>query len=192
MKISIFALLLCFILPFGVQNADLKCPIPAQEIQKITNLNQYDKFKQHLAKLESSDNYHITSPSGSFLGKYQFGKLALKDIEFNYSTQEFLDSKALQEQALYKYLQVNRRYLADEIAKFTGKTINGIQITESGMLAAAHLAGARSVKRFLYSHGEAIFRDGNGTPLTRYLKEFSDLRFSFSDQVYYHILERYA
>jgi hypothetical protein len=44
-------------------------------------------------------------------------------------------------------------------------------ITESGILAAAHLGGQGSVKRY-FKNGK-VFRDGNGTKITSYMKTFS-------------------
>ena len=44
-------------------------------------------------------------------------------------------------------------------------------ITESGILAAAHLAGPGNVKKFFKKGVE--FKDGNGTKMTSYLTQFS-------------------
>ena len=60
--------------------------------------------------------------------------------------------------------------------KYIGCTINGVKITKSGLLAAAHLSGAGNVKSFL-NGGIDDFKDGNGTKLTTYLKEFSNYNF---------------
>ena len=57
--------------------------------------------------------------------------------------------------------------------KYVGKTIKGIYITESGLIAGAHLLGVGNVKKFLKSNGRKIPRDGYGTPITEYLSRFS-------------------
>jgi hypothetical protein len=44
-------------------------------------------------------------------------------------------------------------------------------ITESGILAAAHLGGQGSVKRY-FKHGK-VFKDGYGTKITSYMDTFS-------------------
>jgi hypothetical protein len=44
-------------------------------------------------------------------------------------------------------------------------------ITESGILAAAHLGGQGSVKRY-FKNGK-VFKDGNGTKITSYMNKFS-------------------
>ena len=69
-------------------------------------------------------------------------------------------------------LKRNKRTLRREIKKYVGKTINGVYITESGLLAAAHLAGAGNVRRFFRKGYE--FRDGNGTKMTSYMVKFAD------------------
>ena len=38
--------------------------------------------------------------------------------------------------------------LKKEIEKYEGTILNGIHVTESGILAAAHLGGAGSVKKY--------------------------------------------
>jgi hypothetical protein len=54
-----------------------------------------------------------------------------------------------------------------------GKTINGIKVTESGILAAAHLSGAGNVKKFLRSNGSLRFSDAYGATIQSYLKKFA-------------------
>ena len=66
----------------------------------------------------------------------------------------------------------NKKVLRRYIKKYNGKVINGILITESGILAAAHLAGAGNVRKFFRRGYE--FKDGNGTKMTSYLKKFSN------------------
>lgn len=56
-------------------------------------------------------------------------------------------------------LSKNKWELKDEIEKFSGKIIAGVKITESGILAAAHLGGAGWVKRFLNSNGAKKCKD---------------------------------
>ena len=60
-----------------------------------------------------------------------------------------------------------------------GKKINGIKITESGILAAAHLAGAGNVKKYLRSNGKNTFKDAYGSSMQHYLKQFSGYDTSF-------------
>ena len=62
--------------------------------------------------------------------------------------------------------------MKDEIEKFSGKIISGVKVTESGILAAAHLGGAGSVKRFLNSNGAKKCKDNYGTSVKSYMREF--------------------
>ena len=62
---------------------------------------------------------------------------------------EFLNSPEQQERVFTLSLQRSKWFLRKEIEKYVGKKINGIEITESGILAAAHLAGATSVRKIL-------------------------------------------
>ena len=78
----------------------------------------------------------------------------------------------MQEQAFIAYCKVNKWILRKDIQRSVGKKIKGITITESGILAAAHLAGAGSVKKFLRSNGAFYFEDGYGTTIEEYLYKF--------------------
>ncbi len=67
----------------------------------------------------------------------------------------------------------NKWELRKEIAKYSGRIINGVEITESGLVAAAHLGGAGSVKKYLRSNGRNGFKDGFGTSISSYIRKFS-------------------
>ena len=107
-----------------------------------------------------------------YLGKYQFGKETLKMIGI-YNPTQFLKTPELQEKAFMANTQRNKWILRRDIKRFTGKTINGIRVTESGILAAAHLAGAGNVKKYLRSYGENGFSDAYGASVSYYIKKFS-------------------
>jgi hypothetical protein len=70
-----------------------------------------------------------------------------------------------------KLLLYNKKRLKKYIDRFDGQVINGILITESGLLAAAHLGGAGSVKKW-FRTGK-IKQDGNGVKITQYMEQFS-------------------
>jgi hypothetical protein len=74
--------------------------------------------------------------------------------------------------------------LRKDIKRFEGKIIDGVKVTESGILAAAHLAGPGSVKKFLRSFGVSNFSDAYGTSVKYYMKKFSgyDTSIVFPDQ----------
>ena len=128
-------------------------------------------FKESLAHRESRGNYSVVNRFG-YMGKYQFGKRLLRFFGVT-DTDAFLQSPQLQEQVFSLSLQRSKWFLRKEIAQNVGKKINGIEITESGILAAAHLAGATSVKKFFKNKGNYNFADGNGITLQNYLKHFA-------------------
>jgi hypothetical protein len=130
----------------------------------------YIGFKQAIAIKESQGLYKLVNRYG-YMGKYQFGKSTLRAIGVK-NIQDFLNNPKLQERAFKALLSKNKWELRKEINRYDGKVINGVKITESGLLAAAHLGGANSVKSFLKSKGKRSFRDGFGTSIKTYIKKF--------------------
>jgi len=144
--------------------------IEAPEVK--IEIRNHDKFLDDIGFRESSNNYKAVNQFG-YLGKYQFGRKTLNAIGFeDISNYEFLSDPTIQELAMDELLERNRRTLRREIEKYEGKVINGIYITESGILAAAHLGGAGNVKKFFRRGYE--FEDGNGTKMTSYMVRFAD------------------
>lgn len=137
----------------------------------------YVGFKEAVAFKESRGNYKVVNQYG-YMGKYQFGKGTLNLIGV-YDTQTFLNTPELQEAAFYANASRNKWILKRDIARFAGKKINGVEITESGILAAAHLAGPGSVKKYLRSWGANSFSDGFGTTIGSYIKKFAGYDTSF-------------
>jgi hypothetical protein len=90
-----------------------------------------------------------------------------------------LNQKDLQEYAMDEYLRYNKRLLTEYIGKYQFTYFRGIFITESGILAAAHLGGAGSVKKFF--NGGDVFKDGNGTPITSYLSRYGGYNLEFKN-----------
>lgn len=128
-------------------------------------------FKEALAFKESRGDYFTVNAFG-YLGKYQFGAETLKLIGI-YNPSLFLKNPELQEKAFVANTSRNKWILRRDIKNFVGKKLNGILITESGILAAAHLAGAGSVKNYLRSYGIDNFEDSFGTTIAYYMKRFS-------------------
>jgi len=137
----------------------------------------YVGFKEALAFKESQGNYFIVNDFG-YLGKYQFGKETLKVIGI-YNPNQFLYNPQLQEKAFIANLERNKWVLRRDIKRFVGRKMNGIMITESGILAAAHLAGPGNVKKYLRSYGRDGFSDAYGTSVNTYMKRFSGYDTSF-------------
>ena len=134
-------------------------------------------FKEALAFKESGGDYSSVNTYG-YLGKYQFGAETLKMIGIH-NPAKFLKNPRLQEKAFIANSARNKWILRRDIKNFVGKRINGIIITESGIIAAAHLAGPGSVKKYLRSYGLVNFADGYGTTVHNYMKRFSGYDTSF-------------
>ena len=136
------------------------------------NIKNHNKFLDDIGFRESSNNYKAVNQFG-YLGRYQFGRNTLNAIGFEGVTNyQFLSQPNTQELAMATLLKKNKHTLRREIKKYVGETINGIYITESGILAAAHLGGAGNVKKFFRRGYE--FEDGNGTKMTSYMIRFAD------------------
>ena len=134
-------------------------------------------FKEALAWKESQGKYTLINSLG-YMGKYQFGRAALRAIGIHDSS-EFLRNPRLQEKAFKALLAKNKWELRKEIEKYDGKVVNGVAVTESGILAAAHLGGAGSVKKFFKSNGKRTIKDNYGTSLQSYMKKFGGYDTSF-------------
>ena len=139
--------------------------------------NLYIGFKEALAFKESRGNYRKVNSLG-YLGKYQFGETTLNRIRI-YDTHSFLNDSKLQEDAFYALCSLNKWILIRDIKRSVGKKINGIEITESGILAAAHLAGAGNVKKYLRSNGQFNANDAYGSDVELYMKKFAGYDTSF-------------
>jgi len=127
-------------------------------------------FKEAIGFKESQGKYHKVNTLG-YMGKYQFGKETLASIGIKDSSR-FISTPKLQEKAFLALLAKNKWELREEIETYEGKVVDGVRITESGILAAAHLGGAGSVKKFLKSNGEKKCKDAYGTSVKTYMKQF--------------------
>ncbi|SMP23180.1 hypothetical protein SAMN06265375_10430 [Muriicola jejuensis] len=128
-------------------------------------------FKEALAFKESQGDYFTINTLG-YLGKYQFG-IGTLQLMGVYNATKFLNDPTLQEKVFRTNMARNKWILRNDIRRFAGKKIRGIEISESGILAAAHLAGPGNVKKFLRSYGEWDVADDYGTTIFHYLKRFS-------------------
>ncbi len=156
---------LCYEYPASMQLSDTK-----DANYQLFLKNDFLGFKEALAFKESQGRYSVVNQFG-YLGKYQFGKgtLALVGVR---DTNLFLNSPELQEKAFEANISRNKWVLRRDIQRYVGKNISGILITESGILAAAHLGGPGSVKKFLRSGGKVAFQDGFGTSIIEYMDKF--------------------
>ena len=133
--------------------------------------SSYNGFKDALAFKESQGRYGVVNTLG-YLGKYQFGVSTLNMMGV-YNAEEFLGDAALQETVFDTNIARNKWILRRDIKRFNGKRVNGVEITESGILAAAHLAGAGNVKKYLRSYGKEDVADAYGTSISHYMRKFA-------------------
>lgn len=158
------------------ENEEMNYMFPSKMQKDYTNLNIpytgkfFIGFKEAVAFKESQGKYKKINTLG-YMGKYQFGIETLKTIGIKDSL-AFLNSPRLQEKAFVALLSKNKSLLKEEIELYSGKIISGVKVTESGILAAAHLGGAGSVKRFLKTNGARKCRDQYGTSVKTYMKDF--------------------
>lgn len=117
-------------------------------------------------------NYKAWNKFG-FVGAWQINIKYMEYLEIPpFTMQEFISAPdsvfppELQLIAVERLIQKNKHYLRD-YWHFVGKKVRGIEITEDGVIFAAHLAGHRGVKNF-FNYGRNP-KDAYGTRLTDYL-----------------------
>ena len=158
------------LLPMITSNSNL--PDSKWAIDKIVNFveptlyTEYNRFLYDIGTRESSNNYK-NDKNLPYMGYYQFGKAALRDCKIYVNWNVFKYNPKLQDYAMYKYMYIND-YRLRKYKKYIGTTIKGIVITESGLLAGAHIGGAGGMKRFLRSNGRRDAADRNGTKISDY------------------------
>ena len=143
--------------------------------------NDFNGFKELLAFKESGGRYFCTNKYG-FMGKYQFNLSTLKMFNVR-NAKLFLNSPELQEKVFLLNVQRNKWILRKDIKWFAGSFINGSKITESGILAAAHLAGPGNVKKYLRGGGKDNSKDILGTSISYYMDYFRNYDLSFVKKI---------
>jgi hypothetical protein len=149
----------------------------AGEIDKEYHEAEFARFINDLGYMESKNNWLSVNRIGCF-GEFQFAESTLHYLGFRMVTLKKFRAnpsifpRELQVEALMSLIKVNLIYLRD-YEHFKGDSIKGIVITKAGMIAASHLGGAGSLKRFLNSNGEINKADVLGTSVSDYLRKFS-------------------
>jgi hypothetical protein len=150
--------------------------IDRPEVAQRTTPSRGDlrNFMRALSKIESNHDHTIVNRYG-MMGRYQFSPKTVQALGFDVSQEEFLTNPELQDRVLIAYLRDNRRTLRKTIQHFDGVLqIDGTTITESGILAGAHLVGVGGVLSYFYPEKYSYrVADGNGVSIELYLKKFS-------------------
>jgi len=139
--------------------------------------SEFARFIKDLGKSESGNNWQSINRIGCF-GEWQFAERTLHYLGHKHITvHKFKKDPTifppdLQLKVLKSLIKVNLISLKG-YEQFVGDTIRGVPITRSGMIAASHLGGARSLKLFLNSKGRINRADILGTSIVDYLRKFS-------------------
>ena len=149
----------------------------------------YYAFCLALKMRESNNNYQAVNTLG-FLGAYQFGMARLCDLGYTerrpgttgfnhtafewkhgYSRKIFLENPNLQDKIFREHVvNLSARILSQWGGKL-GTKIKGIEITQSGCVAFAHIAGFGGLSRF-FTYGTDP-QDAYGTTSTSYMSKFA-------------------
>lgn len=163
-------------------------------------------FLRKLFSSEGGTDATVINEYG-YIGKYQFGEDALVDLgyykadgtknrnakgKFEYdwvgewtgkhgvhSRSDFLNSETVQDVAAKEWITLLCKKMKHfKLQSHIGKTIKGVEISESGIIAAAHLKGYGNSKhpgviQFFSSNGEIDPVDANKTPVSLYMKRFA-------------------
>jgi hypothetical protein len=133
---------------------------------------ELEKFLNHMAHRESDNTQHVVNKFG-MMGKYQFDPNTIRVLGYRVTRSQFLLNDELQDSVMVTYMRSNNRLLDQLIERYEGRKFKGILITRSGVLAAAHLAGAGNVRKY-FADGDMNGRtDANGTSIRDYLEEFN-------------------
>ena len=163
----------------------------------------YEALIEALGQRESSGDYKVENSIG-YLGKWQFGELALRDINYyrkdgtkrndwgkEYwtnkngadSKKKFLETPAIQDKAIREWFKKINGFLNSKkfsLKKYDGQVFNGVPISISGMLTGTHLVGIGDLNKYLKSGGDFVPKDGNKVPVTKYIKDFNDYETPFT------------
>jgi hypothetical protein len=151
--------------------------IVADDLDRKYHESEFTRFINDLGYRESRNNWICINSIGCF-GEWQFAESTLKYLGFNkvtlkkFRSNPFIFPREMQEEALRSLIRVNLMYLKD-YEEYIGKNVKGIRVTKSGMIAASHLGGAGSLKKYLDTGGRVNHRDAFGTAVSDYLKKFS-------------------
>jgi hypothetical protein len=141
-------------------------------IVDLTNypLKKMSSFLRAIGRTESGNDYQAVNRFG-YLGRYQFHPRTINGLGYDIDDSTFLNTPHLQDKVMMDYLRYNKKILSKYIRKWNGKIIGDKVVTESGILAAAHLVGPGGVMEYFDKGVDSS--DANGTKVSNYLFRFS-------------------
>ena len=157
--------------------------IPVVKIEEIIvseppKEHQLQELMDAIGELESNGRYDAVNRFG-FMGKYQFSPRTLKHLGHDVTREQFLNSPQLQDSVMVQYLRDNYTNLEHHIMIYGYTMHNGIYLTPSSILAGAHFAGARGMKKFLENNVGTT--DSNGMTITKYMERFTDYELNLEE-----------
>jgi hypothetical protein len=175
---------------YKVSNNNLTMMLNLLDIDNLNN-NNFWTFLFDLSVVES--NCVWDSYCGSHVGLWQMGESSRLDALkiskkyndyslYKFDSQTFINNPIIFEPNIQKkyicyYMIFIQEVMKEYINKYHETTINNIYITKSGIIAASHLVGVKSVMDYLDSNGKIISSDANNTSLEKYLMLFWNYEF---------------
>ena len=168
----------------------------------------FPDFLKAIAQRESGLNPKATNGYG-YVGLFQMGTAAMTDAGYYNangtpanswqgtftgkngltSLAQFKSNPDLQVKAITDYYAKLQDYIDYYgLDQYVGKTINGVPITLSGLVAGAHLVGIGALKQYLESDGKYVPVDGNKVPITQYITQFGGYKLSNTAPTYAQVL----
>ena len=183
---------------FLAQKTKASTPPPVE-----TNISYEEKrFMDALGHRESSNNYQKVSKFG-YLGRYQFGEVALEELGYYkktkrrwgpknhwegiwsgkhgiHSKKDFLNNKIIQDIAAKALFIKNWKYIKNlGLHQFIGQKVQGVRITKSGLIAGVHLMGVGGLSKFLLN--KTPVQDGMGTHISEYINNFKEYKLALNE-----------
>lgn len=146
-------------------------------------------FLLQIAYTESRYDKTANRDSSQYWGLYQIGTAERRTAGYgDIPKHVYLNHAEIQDLCMIELLKYNRRVMQPYINSYVGKVVDGILVTESGILALSHVAGCGGAAGYLKS-GCIPKSDQNGNPLRDFLKlggyrlNLDDVKYSVQDAV---------
>lgn len=157
------------------------------------NLAELNRFLNDIGKRESGNNWKTYNTYG-YIGRFQFGKSALKCLGYdNITFDEFKENPNIftEDTQIYLMLMLMRlnhtRHRFDNLIEiYSNKQLYGNKITISGLLAGSHIGGGTGLKNLIIYGDEMDKSDAYGTRISDYVIGFSNYDFNL-DAIEYAI-----
>ncbi len=158
----------------------------------------YSDFLKALGQRESSMNQFAVNRFG-YAGLFQMGSLALQDAGYKTASGAWTGKDGINSQADYlanaqaqvnsvtAYQQKAETFiLSQHLDTAIGTTVNGVQITASGLIAGYHLVGPSALRNYIQNG--IVASDGNGVPITTYIQQFAGYGLPVNGTTYASVL----